>query len=104
MGRDVFIGFSCLDSKSDREDYDSRKTLKKLVDEALVDTNWRLVSDGISYRLGYLNGRLRAYEREEDLKELVIKSRKLKSRRAAPQTSDKNHRTINGRNGEEIIL
>jgi len=24
MGKDVFIGFSCLDSKSDREDYDSR--------------------------------------------------------------------------------
>lgn len=71
MGRDVYIGFGCLDSKSGRDDYDSRKTLKKLVDKALVDTNWRLMSDGIHYRLGYLNGRLRAYEREEDLKKLV---------------------------------
>lgn len=52
MGRDVYVGFSCLDSNSDRKDYDSRKTLKKLVDSALEDTNWRLMSDGISYRLG----------------------------------------------------
>ena len=78
MGRDVYIGFSCLDNKSNREDYDSKKTLKKLVDSALSDTNWRLMSDGISYRLGYLNGRVKAYEGEEALKELVIKSKKLK--------------------------
>lgn len=77
MGKDVFIDFSCLDSKSDREDYDSRKALKKLVDEVLVDTNWRLMSDGIFYRLGYLNGRLRAYEREDDLKSLVERNIKV---------------------------
>lgn len=85
MGKDVFVGFSCLDSKSDREDYDSRKTLKKLVDEVLVDTNWRLMSDGISYRLGYLNGRLRAYEREEDLKGLVVKRGKFKPKNAVSE-------------------
>ena len=79
MGKDVLIGFSCLDSKSDREDYDSRTTLKKLVEKILKDTSWRLMSDGISYRLGYLNGRLRAYEREEDLIELVKRAKKLKS-------------------------
>lgn len=79
MGKDVFVSFSCLDNKSDREDYDSRKYLKKLVDKALVDTNWRLMSDGISYRLGYLNGRLRAYEREEDLKKLVTSNIAKKS-------------------------
>lgn len=67
MRRDVFIGFGCLDGKSDREDYDSRKILKKLVNKALEETNWRLTSDGISYRLGYLSGRIRAYENEEDL-------------------------------------
>jgi len=77
MGRDVYVGFSCLDNKSSRDDYDSRKTLKKLVDSTLNDTNWRLMSDGISYRLGYLSGRIRAFEGEEELKALVIKSRKL---------------------------
>lgn len=74
MGRDVFIGFSCLDNKSGRDDNDSRKTLKRLVDDILKDTNWRLMSDGIAYRLGYLNGRLRSYERDEDLIAIVKKS------------------------------
>lgn len=103
MGRDVYIGFSCLDSKSDREDYDSRKTLKKLVDSALEDTNWRLMSDGISYRLGYLNGRIRAYESEEDLKNLVVKNRKLKPKRKASQDSANTYR-IKDNEGRDIIL
>lgn len=80
IGRDVVIGFNCLDSKSDRADYDSRATLKKVVTKALADTNWRLMSDGISYRLGYLNGRIRAYEYEDDLKKLVMQEQKLKSK------------------------
>lgn len=81
MGKDVFIGFNCLDNKSDRADYDSRKKLEKLVKKALEDTNWRLMSEGISYRLGYLSGRLRAYEREEDLKQLISKGTKPKLKR-----------------------
>ena len=105
MGQDVYVGFSCLDSKSDREDYDSRKTLKKLVNEALEDTNWRLMSEGISYRLGYLNGRVRAYEREEDLKKLVTKSKKLKTKqRSSKATQKKGPKTLKAPNGREIIL
>ncbi len=105
MGRDVYIGFSCLDSKSDRDDYDSRKTLKKLVDQALEDTNWRLMSDGIHYRLGYLNGRLRAYEREEDLKTLAMKSKKLKPKQQSDETTDnKRQWTIKDSKGRDIIL
>ena len=68
IGKDVIVGFNCLDSKNERSDYDSEKTLKKTINKALSDTNWRLMSDGIHYRLGYLSGRLRAYEQEEDLK------------------------------------
>lgn len=79
LGKDVTVGFSCLDGKSERSDYDSEKTLRTIIKNALQDTNWRLMTDGIQYRLGYLNGRLRAYEREEDLKTLVMKNKKLKS-------------------------
>ena len=105
MGRDVYVGFSCLDSKSDRNDYDSRKTLKKLVDSALEDTNWRLMSDGISYRLGYLNGRVKAYEGEEDLKKLVMKSKKLKPKQTSSRVTVKgNERTLKAPDGTEIIL
>lgn len=103
MGRDVYVGFSCLDSKSERDDDESRKTLKKLVDSALEDTNWRLMSDGISYRLGYLNGRVRAYEGEEDLKNLVIKSKKLKPKRISRSKADNAYR-IKDKDGREIIL
>jgi len=81
IGKDVFVGFSCLDNKTDRGDYASQKDLQKLIAKVLAKTNWRLMSDGISYRLGYLSGRLRAYEREEDLKGLIMKDRKLVSRR-----------------------
>jgi len=105
MGRDIYVGFSCLDSKSDRNDYDSRKALKKLVDNALEDTNWRLMSDGISYRLGYLNGRVRAYEAEEDLKNLVMKSKKLKPKQTSSKAADKGDgRTLKAPDGTEIIL
>lgn len=103
IGKDVFVGFNCLDIKSDRNDYDSIKTLEKLVKKTLADTNWRLMSDGIHYRLGYLNGRIRAYEREEDLKKLVTKDIKLQPKRKADKP-DKNDGTLEGPNGERIIL
>lgn len=107
MNKDVFIGFNCLDSKSDRSDYDSEKTLKKTIEKTLADTNWRLMSDGIHYRLGYLSGRLRAYEREEDLKTLVIKSQKLKKKRPNSRKEKdvgKNQWSIEDSNGGRIIL
>lgn len=71
LGREVTLDFNCLDAEADREEYKSEKGLKKLIEKTLADTNWRLMSDGVSYRLGYLSGRLKAYESEEDLKKLV---------------------------------
>lgn len=103
IGKDIYVGFNCLDTKSDRNDYDSIKTLEKLVKKTLADTNWRLMNDGIHYRLGYLNGRIRAYEREEDLKKLVTKDMKLRPKRQADKP-DQNDGTFEGPNGEKIIL
>ncbi len=79
IGRDVTIGFSCLDSKPSRDDYDSTKILKKTISTTLEDTNWRLMSDGIHYRLGYLSGRLRAYEQEDELIKLISKHSRMRS-------------------------
>ena len=93
MGKDVLIGFNCLDTKSNRNDHDSTKTLKNLIKKQLETTNWRLTGDGVRYRLGYLNGRLRAYEREEDLKQLVMKSRKSKPKQEAGEPDEKNDYT-----------
>jgi len=71
MDRFVAVPFVVQDSVSDREDYDSRQKLKKLIEKVLEGSNWRLMSDGICYRVGYLSGRLRCYENEEDLIKLI---------------------------------
>lgn len=71
LGGYVTISFSCMDSHSGREDAKSRKELKKAINQALAKANWRLMSEGISYRLGYLTGKLRVYEDEEDLVKLA---------------------------------
>jgi hypothetical protein len=105
MGRDVFIGFNCLDTKTHRIDYDSRNVLKRLVNKTLENTNWRLTSDGISYRLGYLNGRLHAYEKEEDLKKLVEKSVKNKGVKRREFKADKDAgQYLLDKDGRKIIL
>jgi hypothetical protein len=67
----VNVEVSCLDSKTERVDAKSRRELKRAIVKTLENTNWRLMSDGISYRLGYLSGKIRAYEDEEDLFKLV---------------------------------
>lgn len=71
MGQYVIIDFSINETKDDRQEYDSINTLKKLIKGILEDTNWRLMSEGIHYRLGILTGRLKAYEREDDLVKIV---------------------------------
>lgn len=71
FGRETSVPFSCLDGKPERAEYDSKKGLQKIISSALEGTNWRLMSEGVSYRLGYLSGRLRAYESEEDMRKLV---------------------------------
>lgn len=71
IGREVSLEFSCLDTKDDREEYQSKKTLHKATEKALEETNWRVMSAGVSYRLGFLTGSLRAYESEEEIRKLV---------------------------------
>lgn len=73
MGRFVIVDFSASDSKDDRKEYDSANTLKKIISAALVDSNWRLMSEGIHYRLSIVSGRLKAYEQEGDLMAIVSK-------------------------------
>ncbi len=71
MGQYVVIDFSVNEANENRKDYDSQNTLKKLIKTALEDTSWRLMSDGVQYRLGILTGRLKGYEREDDLIKII---------------------------------
>lgn len=71
MGRFVAVPFTAQDNKLERSEYDSRHKLKKLIETILADTNWRLMSDGISYRMGYVSGKIRGYEGEEELLKII---------------------------------
>jgi hypothetical protein len=73
ISKDVIIGFTIQDNKSGRIEYDSIHNLKKIINLILSNTNWRLMSEGISYKLGILSGRLRGYENDEDLLKLIKK-------------------------------
>lgn len=73
---DVVVSIVVQDRRLGRAEYNSIKDLHTLITTALSDTNWRLMSDGIGYRLGLLTGRLRGMEGEERLKEMVLRDLK----------------------------
>ncbi|WP_106531511.1 hypothetical protein [Chitinophaga niastensis] len=59
-----------IQDPTDRNDKKSIKAATICIQQSLYLTNWRLVG-GIDYRLGCLTGKLKAYEREEDLIKLA---------------------------------
>ncbi len=67
----VILEFKLQDKIPGRSEYDSTSTLKKLIDKILDGTNWHLMSEGIAYRLGFLNGRIRGIEDKDDLIQLM---------------------------------
>jgi len=71
IGQFVIVPFIIQDADSSRKEYDSTHKLQRTIKEALAETNWRLMSEGATYRLGYVSGRLKGYEREEDLASLI---------------------------------
>lgn len=73
--RFVIVPFSVQDNDTNRNNKNSTKELEKIIKETLEITNWRLTPDGTSYRLGYISGRLKGYERDEDLHELFGKKK-----------------------------
>lgn len=73
IGQYVIVPFTVQDSDSSRKDRISSFELEKVVKDTLEDTNWRLLSNSIMYRLGYLEGKLKGYEQEEDMLKLAGK-------------------------------
>jgi predicted RNA-binding Zn-ribbon protein involved in translation (DUF1610 family) len=67
IDKHVVVHFTVQDSNTKRNENDSIHNLQKLIKKALEGANWRLMTDGVIYRLGFLSGRLKGYEREEDL-------------------------------------
>lgn len=82
MDRYVLVPFTVQEAKPKRRDRESVSDLYNLLKKALKDTNWRAPKDMISYRLGFLTGKLKGYELEDDLLKLFGKEepRKPKSK------------------------
>lgn len=78
IGQYVIVPFTVQDTDSSRKDRISVSELEKLIKNALEDTNWRLLSNSVFYRLGYLEGRLKGYESEEDMLKLAGKKEEAK--------------------------
>jgi hypothetical protein len=72
LSRIVSLEFT-VEDPTDAKQYDSEKGLKKLIVKSLEETNWRLMTEGIHYRLGILSCRIRVYEDEDDLAKLLEK-------------------------------
>ncbi len=71
IGKDIIVSFMAQDADVTRKEDSSLRKLRRVIKGALEGTNWHLMSEGISYKLGCLSGRLRGYDLEEDLLSLV---------------------------------
>ncbi|MEX2515176.1 MAG: hypothetical protein WD335_03535 [Candidatus Paceibacterota bacterium] len=66
------IKFSAEDLGATKENSRGRcLNLRKEIIMELENTNWRLMSEGVSYHLGIMSGRLRVYESDDDIYNLI---------------------------------
>ena len=76
VNRDLIITFTVQDSKSGRTGGYSRSDLRKTIQKVIEGTNWKLMSEGITYKLGLLTGRLRGIDQEkvlvDELKDQIV--------------------------------
>lgn len=75
----VIVPFTVEDTDSSRSGRDSTSNLEKVIKNTIEETNWRLLTGSITYRMGYLQGRLKGYEREEDMIKLFGKKKEVKT-------------------------
>jgi len=73
MGQFVVVPFSFQDDGTTRKEREPMYEIQKLIKDALEDTNWRLSNEGLTNRLGFISGKLKGYERDNDLMDLVGK-------------------------------
>jgi DNA-directed RNA polymerase subunit M/transcription elongation factor TFIIS len=73
MDRNVLVPFTVQETKPKRRDRESVSDLYDLLKTTLKDTSWRAPKDLINYRLGFLSGKLKGYESEDDLLKLFGK-------------------------------
>lgn len=88
IDRYVIVSFTVQDINSSRKELGSCSDFKKVINKTLEDTNWRLLANDISYRLGYLKGQLKGYESEEDMLNLAGKKEKKEKKNSKSNIGD----------------
>lgn len=75
----ALIHFSVQDP-TDRNEKESIKQLQKALQVDLFETNWRLVSADLTYRMGYLTGKIKGFEQDDDIMKIAREIHEKKSR------------------------
>lgn len=68
---ELYVPFVVYDDVKGRTSLQSSFALKSLLKKLLKGTNWRLMSEGVTYKVGMLEGRLRVYDTEQEMIKLV---------------------------------
>jgi hypothetical protein len=85
IDRYVIVPFSLQDGDSLRNRRDTLRELEKLICKTLEGTNWRLLSGSLMNRLGFISGRLKGYEQEEDLQEICGYKKEKEKKKLDPE-------------------
>ena len=71
--KSITINFTAQDSLADRDSKTAKQDFKDGVITALRETNWRLMESTVEYNLGLVTGRLKGYQNQSELRELIEK-------------------------------
>lgn len=79
LDKELQVLFTAIDNQDGRTGADSKRIVWKIVNKELENTNWRLVRSSLDYKVGYVKGKLKAYENKYELEKLIdIKLKRIK--------------------------
>lgn len=84
QGGGLRIEISMLDSDPKCTDKESEKAVRNALEQALLDTNWRLVKTSLVSTLGAVTGELRGYVSDEEIRKLIEQENKANESRKSP--------------------
>ena len=85
IDRFVIVPFNLQDGDTFRNKRNNLSDLEKLIKKTLEGTNWRLLSGSLMSRLGFISGRLKGYEQEEDLLEISGYKKEKEKKKLDPE-------------------
>jgi len=85
----VTVPFSIQNADSEMGKEQSIRFFVEAVTTLIENTNWRLMKDDTTYRLGYLSGSFKGYERDEDILKLFKPKEESKRKELDPDKMSK---------------